>query len=87
MGGKSKLSYIAVVSLLIATPVLSQQKSAPAQPNGPRTQQPSAPAPQPSAQDTLWAQIEKLGWKTGPTQGDIAGIATIVVPKGSACLG
>ena len=87
MGAKSKLHFIAVLSLLVATPALGQQKGAPAQQNGPRTQQPSAPAPQSSVQDSLWAEVEKLGWKMGPTQGDIAGIATIVVPKGSAFLG
>jgi len=76
-----------VLSLFIAAPVLGQQKSAPAQQNGPRTQQPGAPAPQQSAQDPVWAQIEKLDWKLGPTQGDIAGFATIIVPKGSAFLG
>src|ERR1700730_18576391 len=62
----------------------SQQKSAPAQQNAP-VQQPSAPA-QLSPQDNLWAQIEKLDWKLGQNQGDIAGTATIVVPKGSAFL-
>lgn len=87
MGAKSKLYFIAVVSLLVAAPALGQQKSAPAQQNGPRAQQPSAPAPQPSAQDLLWAQIKELGWKMGPTQGDIAGIAAIAVPNGSAFLG
>ncbi len=86
MGAKSKLSCIVVLLLFIAAPVLGQQKSAPAQQNGPRAQQPNAPAPQQSPQDSLWAQIEKLDWKLGPTQGDIAGIATIIVPKGSAFL-
>jgi uncharacterized membrane-anchored protein len=59
----------------------SQQKSAPAQQNSAPAQQPSAPAQQPSAQDEQWAQLAKLDWKIGPTQGDIAGIAAIVVPK------
>jgi uncharacterized membrane-anchored protein len=63
----------------------SQQKSSPAQQNAP-VQQPSAPAQQPSPQDGLWAQITKLDWKLGPTQGDIAGVAAIVVPTGSAFL-
>jgi uncharacterized membrane-anchored protein len=87
MGAGSKLSYLAVLSLFIVASVLGQQKSAPAQQSGPRAQQPSAPAPPQIAQNSLWAQIEKLDWKLGPTQGDIAGIATIVVPKGSAFLG
>ena len=85
------LPWLVVLSFVIVDPGMaqqkstpSQQKSAPAQQNAP-VQQPSAPA-QPSAQDNLWAQIEKLDWKLGPNQGDIAGTATIVVPKGSAFL-
>jgi len=59
------------------------QKSTPS----PQKSAPALPAQQPSPQDNLWAQIEKLDWKLGPNQGDIAGTATIVVPKGSAFLG
>jgi uncharacterized membrane-anchored protein len=63
----------------------SQQKTSPAQPTAP-VQQPSPPVPQPSAQDVLWAQIGKLDWKLGPNQGEIAGTATIAVPKDYAFL-
>jgi uncharacterized membrane-anchored protein len=82
----TKLSYL-VVSLLVAAPALAQQKGAPAGQRSPPAQQPSAPVPQQSAQDQLWAKIEKLDWRIGPNQGDIAGVATIVIPKGSAFLG
>jgi len=60
----------------------SQQKSAPAQQHSAPVQQPTPPAQQPSAQDEQLSQLAKLDWKIGPTQGDIAGIAAIVVPKG-----
>jgi uncharacterized membrane-anchored protein len=83
MGATCKLFWVAALSLFFAAPVLGQPKAA--QQNGPRSQQPSAP--QPSAQDSRWAEIEKLGWKLGPTQGDIGSVATIFVPKGSALLG
>jgi uncharacterized membrane-anchored protein len=39
-----------------------------------------------TSRDSLWDQIEKLDWKLGPTQGAIAGVATISVPQGSAFL-
>jgi uncharacterized membrane-anchored protein len=65
-------AWISALCLFMAAPALAQQKSAPVQ--------------QPSAQDSLWAQIEKLDWKLGPTQGSIAGVATITVPKGSLFL-
>jgi uncharacterized membrane-anchored protein len=42
---------------------------------------------QPTAQNELWAQVEKLDWKSGPTQGVVAGVATIAVPSGWAFLG
>ena len=35
----------------------------------------------------VWSQIKKLDWQFGPTQGSIAGTATIVVPKDSVFLG
>jgi uncharacterized membrane-anchored protein len=50
-------------------------------------QQKPAPAQQPGSQDDLWTQISKLDWSLGPTQGAIAGVATITVSKGSAFLG
>jgi uncharacterized membrane-anchored protein len=34
-----------------------------------------------------WLQIKKLDWQFGPTQGSIAGTATILVPKDSVFLG
>jgi uncharacterized membrane-anchored protein len=86
------LPCLVVLLFVIVDPGMAQQKSTPSQQkNGPTqqnvpVQQPSAPAQQPSPQDSLWAQIEKLDWKLGPNQGDIAGTATIVVPKGSAFL-
>jgi uncharacterized membrane-anchored protein len=50
-------------------------------------QQKPGPAQQPSTQNDVWTQIEKLDWNLGPTQGGIAGVATVTVPKGSAFLG
>jgi uncharacterized membrane-anchored protein len=85
------LPWLVVLSFFIADTAVaqqkstSQQKSSPAQQNAP-AQKPSAPAEAPSPQDVLWAQLGKLDWKLGPTQGDIAGTATIVVPKGSVFL-
>jgi hypothetical protein len=35
---------------------------------------------QPEAPGSVGAQIRNLGWKTGPSEGKIAGRATIVVP-------
>ena len=77
------LRLICLSALLFAstTPVSAQQKSSP-------TPQKSAPvAQQLTAQDQFWAELEKLDWKFGPTLGDIAGTASIVVPTGSAFLG
>ena len=76
------LPCLVVLSFVIAEPGMAQ-KSTPS----PQKSAPALPAQQPSPQDNLWAQIEKLDWKLGPNQGDIAGTATIVVPKGSAFLG
>ena len=64
---------LATLSLLAFSPVIAQQKPAPVQ--------------QPSPPDNPWLQIQKLDWKFGPTQGGIAGVATITVPTGSAFLG
>jgi len=72
MKPETLVAWISALCLLVAAPAFAQQKSAPVQ--------------QPSAQDSLWAQIEKLDWKLGPTQGSIASVATITVPKGSAFL-
>jgi uncharacterized membrane-anchored protein len=44
-------------------------------------------AQQNNPDDELWSQIKKLDWQFGPTQGSIAGTATIVVPKDSVFLG
>jgi uncharacterized membrane-anchored protein len=82
-----KLLWLAASSLFFANPVVGQQNNLPAQQRSPALQQPASPVPQQNSQDSAWAQIEKLDWKRGPAQGDIAGIATIVVPKGSAFLG
>jgi uncharacterized membrane-anchored protein len=77
-----------IVFLFVAVdPGLAQQRStSPQQRNAPSAQQPSAPAEVPSSQDGTWAQIAKLDWQLGPDRDDIAGVATIVVPKGSAFL-
>jgi uncharacterized membrane-anchored protein len=37
--------------------------------------------------DQVWAEIKKLDWKFGPTQGDIATVASMSVPKDSVFLG
>jgi hypothetical protein len=42
---------------------------------------------QQDAGDKVWAEIKKLDWKFGPTQGDIAAVASIGVPKDSVFLG
>src|SRR6266850_6507982 len=81
-----RLFGLAALALFLTTPVIAQQKSAPNSPKSAPTPQPNPPAPQPSAEDQLWTQIKKLDWKLGPTQGDIAGTATIFVPKGSVFL-
>jgi uncharacterized membrane-anchored protein len=78
---------LALVLMSIASPSAAQQKNTPTQQKSGPIQQPSQPAPKLSPQDELWANIEKLDWKLGPTQGDIAGTANIVVPKGSVFLG
>src|SRR4051794_25256654 len=74
------ISCVCLTSFLLASPALSQQKSAPGQ-------QKTAPVQQPDPQNDLWSQITKLDWKLGPTQGGIAGVASITVPKGSGFLG
>jgi uncharacterized membrane-anchored protein len=68
-----RFGYLAALFLFLAAPAMGQQKAAPVQ--------------QPTTRDELLAQIKKLDWKPGPTQGSIAGIATIVVPQGSVFLG
>ena len=68
MRAKFGFEYLALF-LFMAAPAMGQQKAAPVQ--------------QPTTRDELLAQIKKLDWKPGPTQGSIAGIATIVVPQGS----
>lgn len=50
-------------------------------------QQKTVPVQQPSQTDNAWAEIGKLDWKVGPTQGGIANVAAITVPKGSGFLG
>ncbi|WP_454616498.1 DUF2167 domain-containing protein [Bradyrhizobium cenepequi] len=42
---------------------------------------------QQSSNNQVWAEIKNLDWKFGPTQGDIATVASIVVPKDSVFLG
>ena len=42
---------------------------------------------QQASNDQAWAEIKKLDWKFGPTQGDIATVATIGVPKDAVFLG
>lgn len=42
---------------------------------------------QQGSNDQVWAEIKKLDWKMGPTQGDIASVANIGVPKDSVFLG
>jgi len=42
---------------------------------------------QQTSNDPIWAEIKKLDWKFGPSQGDIATVASIGVPKDSAFLG
>src|SRR5215813_12188208 len=44
-------------------------------------------AQQPEGQDTVGAQIRNLGWKTGPSEGKIAGRATIAIPANYVFLG
>jgi uncharacterized membrane-anchored protein len=79
-----KLICIAASLVVLTVPGVAQQKGS----TTPQKVAPVAqPAQQPSAQDQLWAEIEKLDWKLGPTSGDIAGTASIVVPKGSVFLG
>jgi uncharacterized membrane-anchored protein len=82
-----RLFGLAALALFLTAPAMAQQKSAPNSQKSAPAPQPNPPAQQPSAQDQLWAQIEKLDWKLGPTQGDIAGTASIVVPKSSVFLG
>jgi uncharacterized membrane-anchored protein len=67
------IACLTTLSLWTVTPVMGQQKPGPAQ--------------QPSTQNDVWTQIEKLDWNLGPAQGGIAGVATVTVPKGSAFLG
>jgi uncharacterized membrane-anchored protein len=64
------IACLTTLSLLTVSPVMGQQK----------------PAQQPTPQDDTWAQIQKLDWKLGPTQGAVAGVATIAIPQGSAFL-
>ena len=49
----------------------------------------SAPsmAQQPGGQDSIGAQIRNLGWKVGPSEGKIAGRATIAIPAKYVFLG
>src|SRR5215510_3360147 len=49
----------------------------------------SAPsmAQQPGSQDSVGAQIRNLGWKAGPSEGKIAGRATIAIPANYLFLG
>lgn len=82
MGGVFKPIWIAALFLLAAAPVSAQQKSAPA--GAPKSAQ-QVPQPE-TAEDRIWAELKKLDWYYGPTQGDIARKATIVVPKGSVFL-
>lgn len=42
---------------------------------------------QQGSSDQLWTELKKLDWKFGPAQGDVAGVANIVVPKSSVFLG
>lgn len=42
---------------------------------------------QQGSNDQVWAEIKKLDWKFGPTQGDIATVASIGVAKDSVFLG
>jgi uncharacterized membrane-anchored protein len=67
------LAWLATLSVLTVCPATAQRQSAPVQ--------------EPSQQAGLWAQIERLDWKFGPTQGSIAGVAAIAVPQGSVFLG
>ena len=41
----------------------------------------------PDNENSVLAQISKLDWKFGPTQGDIGAVASIAVPQGSLFLG
>lgn len=47
----------------------------------------SAVFAQQGSNDQTWAEINKLDWKFGPTQGDIATVASIGVAKDSVFLG
>src|SRR5262245_28527759 len=42
---------------------------------------------QSQGQDSIGAQIQKLGWKVGPSEGKIAGRATIAIPAKYRFLG
>jgi len=42
---------------------------------------------EPGGQDSVGAQIRNLGWKVGPSEGKIAGRATIVIPANYRFLG
>jgi len=42
---------------------------------------------EPGGQDSVGAQIRNLGWKVGPSEGKIAGRATIVIPPNYRFLG
>jgi uncharacterized membrane-anchored protein len=46
-----------------------------------------AAAQQKAPENDVWAQITKLDWKFGPTQGNIGTVASIDVPQGSVFLG
>jgi uncharacterized membrane-anchored protein len=39
-------------------------------------------AEQSSAEEKLWAEIGKLSWQAGPSEGKVAGKATLPIPKG-----
>ena len=42
----------------------------------------TALAEQSSGEEQLWAEIGKLSWQAGPSDGKIAGKASLAVPKG-----
>lgn len=41
-----------------------------------------APAEQASGEEKFWAEIGKLSWQIGPSEGKVAGKASLAVPKG-----
>jgi hypothetical protein len=60
-----RLFSLVALAILLTAPAMAHQKSEPNSQRGAAAAQSSPSAEQPSAQDQLWAQIEKLDWRLG----------------------